>query len=300
MHRTFTWRLAAALVVAGGVVLPASAHAQFGGLLKKAAKAAQEKVDPKASKGTPAGGEALTSETFTQVLTGVRAADKILVQRDRVIAARDADQATLSNLVTQNEPVRDAYNQANATVAECRDASLEQAHRALEAKVEAKAKALVNDPAAAARLQLIGEKYAKLMTEARQKNDAAALAKAQTDMEFEIVGIDLRAQLKADTAAADAKCGKLPTPPASLAREDSLRARVDAAGDSIRTYEAQALTAGAQASGLDRVRYLQLKERINTIYLQLINKSSRIAFGDEEVALVEQHRGELDALKRAL
>lgn len=290
--------VSAALLAASTLATPGVAHAQFGGLIKKAAQAAQDKANP--SKGTPATGDALTEATFTQVLTGVRAADKVLADRDRMIAARDADQATLSNLVTQNEPARQAYNSANSTIDQCRSAAFESINKEFQAKMEAKAKALANDPQGQAKLQLIAVKYGKLMAEAQQKSDTAALAKAQQDMQYEMIGVDIRAKLKADTATVDSKCGKLPTPPAALAKEEQLRVKVDAENDSVRTYEAQALNAGAQASGLDRVKYLELKERLLSIYTQVASGSSRVAYGDAEVALVKQHREDLDAVKRAL
>lgn len=279
---------------------PVSAHAQFGGLVKRAAaKVAGDKASEKVADATrpAAKGEALTEATFSSVLKGARAADKTLGKRDELRAKQEADEKTLNDLQSQNEGTRDAYNKANETILQCRDASFEDLNKKREAEMEAKYK---NDAQNMARMQMIAMKYGKAVAEAQQKGDTAAMMKAQLDMQKEILGNDIYSLLKSDTAATDKKCGKLPAKPAALEREEKLRVSVDQEADSIRTLEAAAINTGAQASGLDRVRYLELKERVVTIMGTLKGQRVPVSYHDEEVALVKQHMSELEEVKRAL
>jgi len=54
---------------------------------------------------------------------------------------------------------------------------------------------------------------------------------------------------------------EVPALPPALAQEEKMRKDIAIVDDSIRTLEAKAVNAGAQASGLEQIRYLQLKER---------------------------------------
>lgn len=296
--RVFAPALIAAFTAAA--FIPAEAHAQFGGIMKRAAaKVAGDKASEQVNQATlpSAKGEALTDATFASVLKGAHAADQTLAQRDQLRAKQDADQKTLTDLESQNESTRNAYNQANGTILECRDASFNELSKKREADLQVKYK---NDPQTIAKLQMVSMKYAKAMAEAQQKGDTAGVMKAQLDIQKEILGNDVYALMKADTAATDKKCGKLPAKPASLDREEKLRATIDQESDSIRTLEATAVNVGAQASGMDKVRYLELKERVFTIYGTLNGRRAPVAYGKEEVDLVKSHMSDIESVKRAL
>jgi hypothetical protein len=280
--------------------IPVTAHAQFGGLMKRAAaKVAGDKASEKVNQATlpSAKGEALTDATFANVLKGAQAAAKTLEQRDQLRAKQEADQKALTDLESQNEGTRSAYNKANETILECRDASFNALGEKRDAELQEKYK---NDPQTIAKLQMISMKYAKAIADAQQKGDTAGMMKAQLDMQKEILGNDIYALMKADTAATDKKCGTLPAKPASLDREEKLRAAIDQESDSIRTLEATAVNVGAQASGMDKVRYLELKERVFTIYGTLNGRRAPVAYGKEEVELVKGHMSDIEPVKRAL
>jgi hypothetical protein len=68
----------------------------------------------------------------------------------------------------------------------------------------------------------------------------------------------------------------------------------------VRTVEANAVNSGASASGMDRVRYLELKERLATIVGQLDGNRGPVSYADDEMDLVKQHLGEIDPLRRAI
>jgi hypothetical protein len=288
------------------LLVASPAQAQFGGLIKKAKEAATEKAVDKAvdkatggesSPGAPrAGGEALTATTLSQVLAGARAADGVLAKREQLVAQRKADEAALRQLESQNQGTRNAYEQANRTVLACREVSISDSEHKRETALEAKMK---SDPQNIARMQMIATKYGAAMAQAQQRGDTAAYAKAMREMQAEVLGVDIYTAAKGDTAAADAKCGKVPAKPAALTAQEQKEAAVRKADDDIRTLEAQAVTAGAQASGLDRVRYLELKERVATILGVIGGRRGPVSYSGDEVDLVRAHKSEIDQFRRA-
>jgi len=275
------------------------AQAQFGGLIKRAVagKAAEKVADKVGPKAPPAAGEAFSAATLQQVIAGARATNTVMLHEADLRQRRDAAQTQVSSLSHQNDGTRNAYAQANQKILECREASFNDSERKRDAQMKSR---MTADPQNIARMQMIAMKYNKQMADAQARGDTAAFAKAQMDMQHEIMGTDVFAAAKADTAAADAKCGKLPKKPAALAAEDQARAQVTALDDSIRTSEAQAVNAGAQASGMDKVRYLELRERLASIMSAVGGARLSVSYSDEEMDLVKQHMDELDPLRRAI
>jgi hypothetical protein len=156
------------------------------------------------------------------------------------------------------------------------------------------------DPALVGKYQLIAMKYSKQIADAQQKQDPVALQKAQMAMMKEVIGFDPLADMKKDSVTTDSKCGKVPALPGALVLEEKLRKDIAAADDSIRTLEAKAVNAGAQASGLEQVRYLQLKERALSIMNRIAGQGAKAKFGDEETEAVKKRLSDLEKVKRAL
>jgi hypothetical protein len=287
-----------ALLTALLVAAP-TAQAQFGGLIKRAVagKAAEKVADKVGPKAPPAAGEAFSATTLQQVIAGARATNAVMQHEADLQQRRDAEQTQLGTLQRQNDGTRNAYAQANQKILSCREASFNDSEHKRQEQMKAH---MTADPQNMARMQMIAMKYGKAISDAQQRGDTAALAKAQLDMQREMMGTDVFAAAKADTAAADAKCGKLPKKPAALAAEDQKRATVAALDDSIRTAEAQAVTAGASASGMDKVRYLELRERLASIMSAIGGARLSVSYSDEEMDLVKQHQAELDPLRRAI
>lgn len=278
--------------------LPTSAHAQFGGLLNKAKEKAAEKAAEKTAPIAP--GEQLTDDLLGKVITGAQAADRILTERDAIQSQRAAKQKELSELQEKNAPVHQAYNEGNSKIMDCRSSSLNALSEAREERMQKKAASMQSDPVAMAKAQLVMMNYAKAMGDAQQKQDAAALAKAQQAMMKELTGEDIFPELKKDSVATDAKCGKAPTLPASLAREEQVQKDVAALDDRLRTLEARAVTQGAQASGLEQTRYLAAKERALSILNRMAGQGAAVRYGDEEMDAVKKRQGDLEKVKRAL
>jgi len=280
---------------------PTPASAQFGGLMKKAKEKVAEKGVEKAAEkvGPVAPGEQLSEDLLGKVITGAQAADRTLGERDRVQASRETMNKDFSALVDKNQPVHSAYDQANSKITDCRSSSFHTLEEARQEKYDAQLKKLQADPNMMGKYQLIAMKYAKQLGEAQQKQDAAMLQKVQMDMMKEIVGSDPFADMKKDSAMVTAKCGKVPALPPSLAQEEKMRKDLAAADDSIRTLEAKAVNAGAQASGLEQVRYLQLKERALSIMGRVAGQSGA-KYGPEEMEAVKKRLPDLEKVKRAL
>jgi hypothetical protein len=278
--------------------LPTSAHAQFGGLLNKAKEKAAEKAAEKTAPIAP--GEQLTDDLLGKVITGAQAADRILTERDAIQSQRAAKQKELSELQEKNAPVHQAYNEGNSKIMDCRSSSLNALSEAREERMQKKAASMQSDPVAMAKAQLVMMNYGKAMADAQQKQDAAALAKAQQAMMKELTGEDIFPELKKDSVATDAKCGKAPALPASLAREEQVQKDIAALDDRLRTLEARAVTQGAQASGLEQTRYLAAKERALSILNRMAGQGAAVRYGDEEMDAVKKRQGDLEKVKRAL
>jgi hypothetical protein len=285
---------------------PTPASAQFGGLIKKAKeKVAEKGVEKVAEKATDkmgpvAPGEQLTDDILGKVITGAQAADRMLGERDRVQAAREVKNKDFSALVDKNQPVHGAYDQANSKITECRSSAFSTIEDARNERYEARMKKLESDPALMGRTQLIATKYASRMAEAQKKQDPVALQKVQMDMINEITGTDVFGDFKKDSATVTGKCGNVPALPPALAQEEKMRKAIAAADDSIRTLEAKAVNVGAQASGLEQVRYLQLKERALSIMNRVAGQGAQVKYGDEEMEAVKKRLPDLEKVKRAL
>jgi hypothetical protein len=70
--------------------------------------------------------------------------------------------------------------------------------------------------------------------------------------------------------------------------------------DRIRTLEARAVTQGAQASGLEQVRYLAAKERALSIMQRMAGQGAAVRYADDEMNAVKKRQGDLEKVKRAL
>jgi len=286
--------IAALSLAAVAAAVPVPARAQLRGVLNKA----KEKLTPPQQQQQAPDGDALTDALVGKVLVGAQAADRVLADRDAVQRQRDAADKQLAAMRERNEATRNAYTAASTKVDQCRGGAIEAANDARRERLSARGAAVAKDPAAMVRMQAVSMKYTRELAAAQQRGDTAAMAKIQRDMTRELAGEDIMQGLAADSAAADAKCGKTVGKPAALADEDRLQKHIEALDDSVRTLEAQALITGAKAAGMDRVRYSALKERALTILTKL--RYGAQGFGSEEVAAVQRRRADLEKVKRAL
>ena len=280
------------------IALPQQASAQFGGLMKKARdKVVQQATD---DGNATAPGQALDEPTLVKLLAGFRAANASIATRDKLEADRTEKSKALSEMRDRNRPAQDAYNSANSTVSECRRSTLHSIEESRSKRMEQEMRAKATDPVFMGKVQLAMMKYAQATQAAQKSNDPAAMSKAQMDMQRDLLGVDVFAEIKKDSLAADARCGKPVARPAALAAEDALDQQIRAIDTRIREVEAKAVNDGAQASGMDRVKYAELKERVKSVYERARQNLNRGAYGSEELSVVQKHKGEIEQLSRVL
>lgn len=289
-------RCLVSLAIALLALTPDASSAQLGGLVRRARDVASQSDNPG---GGGASGQPLDEPLVARLLAGLRAADPIMAKRDRVQAGRVAKADSLTAMREKNEAARSAYETSSATVRDCRDAVTHAREEARAERMEAEMQTKAADPVFAAKMQLVMMKYGKAMAEAQQKNDPVLLAKAQADMQRELMG-DIAAVARQDTLAADTKCGTPVARPAALEEQDRLERRLQALDDQLRVLEAQAASDGASAARLDRVKYAELKERLHDIYGRVVSGDGPGRYGSGEYTVVQHHKAELDRLARAL
>ena len=297
MHR-FPLRTAVLAALAFVLATPSAAHAQFGGLINRAKDKVAEKAAEKTAPIAP--GEQLTDDLLGKVINGAQAADRILSDRDGLLAQREAKNKELASLTEKNGPVHAAYNEGNSKIMDCREASFHSLEEDRQDAMKKKVATMQSDPVMMGKVQLAMMNYSRAVAAAQQKQDAAAMTKAQQDMMKEIYGGDLFAELKKDTVATDAKCGAAPAMPAALLQEEQTQKDISAIDDRIRTLEARAVVQGAQASGLEQTRYLAAKERALSIMNRMAGQGAAVRFGDEEMDAVKKRQRDLEKVKRAL
>lgn len=287
-------------VTAGALILTAapSAEAQFGGLMKKA----REKVEEKTREDlTPVdAGEQLTDELVAKVIIGVQTAERLSHEGHAAELASAPKYKELSELTEANRPLHKTYDEAYLKIHDCRLALSHEAKRVAGERRRARNDSQKSESATIAQAQRVGMKYGKAIADAQRRHDEVALAKLQNDMRREIEGESASPDASKDSVAADTTCGILPTPPASLVHEKQLRAEISALDSTSRTLQVQIVIQAAQAAGLDKLRYLKLKERTRYIMSQLSGQGGRVRFGDEELAAVKKRMSDLEKVKRTL
>ena len=108
----------AVLCLVGGA--PRGAHAQFGGLLKKAAEKAVDKASGAEDKVSPrVNGAELTDDALERLLKGLGVTAQKLAQRDALQANAESKGKAASELRTPNEAAIQAWESAGSTWHDC-------------------------------------------------------------------------------------------------------------------------------------------------------------------------------------
>lgn len=311
-------------VTFAALTLPAPAHAQFGGLMKKAKSAAAEAAGRKAADkvvdkaaGSAAGsevaaasgvttarergalpGEPLTEQTFAAMLTGLKKADAMM-------AAAADDNRRMSAYNEQSRKIEEAhprerefFDQKTSRVENCQRDHLSELNDKRNAEMEKRRAAIQSNPAEMAKMQSVVLKYAPLMAAAQQKADGAEYQRLTLQMNKELTGDDMIAVAKADTASAVRACGTAPARPQWMAQVDSLDGLSKKAAADQRKKEETATEAGAAAAGgIGEAKFALLRERIEILYRK---GGKNVAATDAEAAIVERHRADLKAIERSL
>ena len=275
----------ARLVALLALLAPATAHAQFGGLIKRAiGEKVAEKVaekDPRPDSagargrggrgaragrmrpaGMPMASIQLTADTLDQALRGLDALARGLARRDSLGAIADALGRRLAELSSANGDLSRTFHEKAGAIHACRQdvftAFANKRGKDLQARLAA-------DPSLQRRYAESYARYTSAASDAAAKGDTVTLQKLQLEYYRSVLGPSFSS--RQDTVAATTKCGAEPPMPAALAREDSLRRESQRTTEARRDAEAAARAAGLAQSGLPAEKFDAARERIEMWYL---------------------------------
>ena len=307
LHVSRIWAIA---LVTLTLTTPATASAQFGGLVKKAVKkaageaavdAATDKARSKIAPATNAsanaalGGE-LTADTLDMLLKGLAATSAKLEEVEALSKQRDDLNAKLQDNRTANYAVVERYDEQESKIGACISDYLEGVNKNRENELRAKMMTMMSTPNG--QQGYVGE-YQKLMQEmaaAQGRGDTAAVNKAMATFYKKLLGVDVHA----DSVAAQKPCGTLPKKPAAIAEQAALESQLDGANSRIRGAEARASTAGEEASGLPSERFVQARERLTTWLNADKAGKANAYFSDRENRLLASRKSDIQRVERAL
>ena len=275
------------------LVVPTTAHAQLGGLIKRAigekvAEKATEKVtekDPRAdsasthgrggragrmrASGAPMASIQLTADTLDHALRGLDVLARGLSRRDSLGVIADALGGRLSELSTANGDLSRTFHEKANAIHSCRQdvftAIANKRGQDLQTRLAA-------DPTLQRKYAEGYARYASAASDAAAKGDTARLQKLQLEYYRSVLGPGFSS--RQDTVAANAKCGTELPMPATLVREDSLRRESQRVTEARRDAEISARTDAIAQSGLPAEKFDAARERIEMWYRG--RKSGRI------------------------
>jgi hypothetical protein len=291
-----------ALMLLALVSFSATADAQLGGMLRRAAgKRVEQKAEDRM------GAASLIDPTFdntTVEITSERI-DKFLVALEKRQAQRAQMRAAYEALDNRSSATRDsarmfdnqrdrnAYEAADRRYDECRsniregiEAEQQRKGQELAAKAQANPMAAQNDPTMKRFMAAMQEVAA-----AQQRNDQVAL-KAAMDKMATIMG-GATDSVSLDRAAVT-KCGGRPAIPASMLRYKQLNDRADSLGKAARDLNASSNSVNGADVGLTDIQARMMSERIRS-WLAGMRDDAPITktFGKGEYELLVARRGDL-------
>lgn len=132
---------------------------------------------------------------------------------------------------------------------------------------------------------------AQRMGAAQASGDTLALRAIQQEM------LAMAGPSRADTLAAQQKCGAMPAPHPMQVRIDGLQDQSSTIGGRIRAIEDEAVPAQAKASGMDGAQFAMARERIEMYLSRARAKQQQVGLSAAELQALTAHH---DALEAAL
>jgi len=279
--------IALALSAVAGV--PGSASAQIGGLIKKKiASAGQDQVQKSTGDNVAFDNIVLelTPERVGKVIAGKQAGRRLATSPTGVIALREKKDATseqLSQLRDKNGKVFDAWDTKKDAIRSCRDSVLQAAEKRIGENFQMSA---MSDPDMMQKMMELGAAIQK----ANAQGDTAQVRKLSMQTAAMV------APTKADSLAADRKCGSPRDAPAVVAQAASLQDQIDQLLDQIRNAEVAASRAEQEGSGLNSKQLAMACERIEYYMQRLAAKSRQAGFTAAELDALKQRETDLKGL----
>jgi hypothetical protein len=257
---------------------------------------------PAGAQAKPAVGPELTSQRLDRVLVGLRRTLVFVNQRDSLDRERQKADAARSALFTKGDAELQSYNAAESKWSQCSSDVFRQRESTHQQAYAGVATRMQTDPSAISRMAAVNAKYRPLIMAASQRRDTVEIKRLTLQMQQEMTGVDLGAMLKADTAAAIAKCGAKPARPAWMAQAEALGKRSEQLATQIRELSSRGVEEGAKASGMSTTDFAALREKLfNFRHAREGNRQpSQYGITDREAALMRSRSAQIDALARAL
>ena len=299
----------AVAVVASLAVPFHSAHAQLGGLVKKAkdrvveqqvANQVDKRVNSSASDpGAPPKFDdvtvELTNDRVAQIIRGLTAGRAVLdgangsPSRATLIAQRDQAANQSADLAQKNSKAIEAYTVKRDESQRCRNnaihASREKRQQANDQRMkELQAKAM-SDPAFREKAIAMAQK----MAVAQQKGDTAEVRRLMIELNGGAPESD-----SVDSLAADKACGSLPAQPAAMVQSEKLNALANKLTESIRQLEEQAAETEVKESKLSERQYQMARERIEAYLSAMKYNSQPRGFSAGELQALGARRADLE------
>lgn len=288
------------VAVFAAVLLPLNtATAQLGGLVKKARDKAIESQVEKRVGGTGASSAdaapkfdettvELTSERVAGMLRGLQAGRAVLDTRTPLNERRDQVSKKREPLWDANQKSYDAYLVKRDENQRCRNDAMRDSRDKRQKVTDARNKELsakaMNDPAFRQKIMELTPK----LTAAQQRGDTVELKKLMAQMGVE------EDDTKADTVAADAKCGKETAKPAWLLQTDSLDGLANKLTDEIRKIEEKAASTEQKESGLNERQFMMARERIEAYLSAMKYNGKPRGFSPNELDALGARRADLE------
>lgn len=279
--------IAFALSAIAGV--PRSASAQIGGLIKKKIAAAGQDQVQKSTGDNVAFDNIileLTPERLGKVTAGKQAGKKLATGPNGVIALRekkDALSEQVSQLRDKNGKVFDAWDTKRYAIKACRDSVLHAAEQKIAENFQMTA---MSDPAVMQKMMDLGAAIQK----ANAQGDTAQVRKLTMQTAAMV------APTRADSLAADRKCGSAKDAPAVVVQATSLQEQIDQLLDQIRTAEVAITKAEQNGSGMNAKQLAMACERIEYYMQRLAAKSRQAGFTSAELDALKQRETDLKGL----
>ena len=290
----------AALPLLAGLVVgapPRRAHAQFGGLLKKAAEKAVDKATGAEDKVSPnVQGAELTDEALNRLIKGLGVTAGKLSQRDALQAQLEAQDKAARDLEEPNAAVINAWYDAHNAWDRCMSNEFSKFEPEREAKQKIAMNKLMADQK---RLQAYGVMMGKLTQErqdAMASGDTLRVAAAEQKLESEtarMLGLDI----SADSAKARGTCGPDPVRPSVMARIAAMKRQRDTLQVRVRDIESTSQIEGAKAAGMPLAEFALQKEKA-AVFVGSGTGGGMLT--RDELNRLRAKRAELEKVKKAL
>jgi len=284
------------------VLLPATAQAQFGKMIKKKAADAvagraaekvgdkQAQMNPDAKLGTP-----FTAASLDRVLSALEINAASWAKSDSIAKQIEPLERQLGDLNSSKGDEMNAYGEKHGVWETCRtdaqSANADAHAQERQAASDKLAAAVQNNPGKAQIMSMEWVQVQQQANAALARGDTAAAEKTLNALYKKWGVLPPSALTEAELTA---KCGAQPTPPPSIATRDGLQARIDALRTKQRDAASESQEKSRAASGMSNDEFYPMSERLQMWYTIAVKGEKGARFwSDEEGALFESRRARI-------